>query len=135
MIAPSGGTKVRDIVTISRPPHPLPLSEVYRVPCGGCESVYLGETGRSFKVRETEHRRDIVADRSSNAFVQHRDRVGHLPRWTDAKVVAKGLPRHKRKMVEAAFIANESLVTNVMSCSYRLSLVPAALVAAEVKHV
>ena len=97
--------------------------------------MYLGETGRSFKVRETEHRRDIVADRSSNAFVQHRDRVGHLPRWTDAKVVARGLPRHKRKMVEAALIATEPLVTNVMSSSFRLSKVAAVLVAADVKYV
>ena len=89
----------------------------------------------SFEVREAEHRRDIVANQSTNAFVQHIERVGHLPRWTDSKVVAEGLPRHKRKMVETALITNERLVTYVMSCSYRLSKVTAALVAAEVTRV
>ena len=29
---------------------------VYEVPCGGCNQVYIGETGRSLEVRLKEHK-------------------------------------------------------------------------------
>ena len=119
------------MVTVHRPPHLLPNSEIYKVPCGACNKVYIGETSRSFAKRKEDHRRDLNADRSSNAFVRHRQSVGHLPRWTDAKVVAKGLPRQKRKILESALIANESEVLNIMTASHRLAKVTAAVIVAE----
>jgi len=32
---------------------------VYCIPCKGCEKVYVGETGRNFGVRMSEHRKEV----------------------------------------------------------------------------
>ena len=91
----------------------------------------MGETSRSFAIHATEHKRDLARDEGTNAFVQHRRAVGHLPRWIDAQVVAKGLPRQKRRMFESALIADASpQVLNVMAASHRLSKVVSAIIVA-----
>ena len=91
---------------IKRPPHQLPLSEVYRVPCGGCDKSYLGETGRGFaKTRKPEHIKDIEKHELSNAFVQHEEKEKHLPRWKDAIILANGITKTRRKIYESAAIA------------------------------
>ena len=33
---------------------------VYRIPCGSCEKVYIGQTGRTLDHRLKEHRRTLV---------------------------------------------------------------------------
>lgn len=35
----------------------LTKSGVYRLSCGDCEGVYIGQTGRNFKIRKQEHSR------------------------------------------------------------------------------
>ena len=30
---------------------------MYRVACGGCDGVYIGETGRQLKIRIAEHKK------------------------------------------------------------------------------
>ena len=37
---------------------------VYKIPCKRCEEVYIGETGRQFGVRLTEHRKE--AEKTGN---------------------------------------------------------------------
>ena len=126
-IAATSGTKLRDLVTIRRPPHPLPDSDVYQIPCGGCSSVYYGETGRSFNKRKTEHKSDLDYERDRNALVAHRTKFQHQPRWIDAGVVANGLPRHKRRMLQSALISQAPVTTNTMASSHKLARPVAAL--------
>ena len=123
--------KVRDIVAVRRPPHKFPASDVYQIPCGGCNSVYYGETGRSFKTRLGEHRSDADNERDRNALVQHRTRTNHQPRWIDAGIVHNGLPKHKRKMLESALISQAPRVTNTLTSSHRLASAAAALILRE----
>ena len=66
----------------------------------------MGETGRGFtKAREPEHRADIAKHELSNAFVQHEEKEKHLPRWSDAKILANGITKTRRKIYESATIA------------------------------
>ena len=32
---------------------------VYKIPCGSCEKVYIGETGRKLGIRIKKHRKDV----------------------------------------------------------------------------
>ena len=130
-IVPTCGMKVRDIVAVRRPPHKFPASDVYQIPCGGCNSVYYGETGRSYKTRLGEHRSDVDNERDRNALVQHRTRTNHQPRWIDAGIVHNGLPKHKRKMLESALISQAPRVTNTLTSSHRLASAAAALILRE----
>ena len=132
-IVPTCGTKVRDLVTVRRPPHTFPDSDVYQIPCGGCSSVYYGETGRTFKKRLRENRDDEDRDRDRNALVQHRTRTHHMPRWIDAGVISNGLPRHKRRMLESALIAQAPHVTNTLTSSHKMASTVAALILREYK--
>ena len=127
-IVPTCGMKVRDLVAVRRPPHTFPASDVYQIPCGGCPSVYYGETGRSYKTRLGEHRRDVERDESHNALVQHRTRTNHQPRWIDAGIIHNGLPKHKRKMLESALISQAHRVTNTLTSSHRMASAIAALI-------
>ena len=117
------------MVYIRRPPLLRPDSDVYSVPCGSCNKVYLGETGRGFRrKRMNEHRAAIRRHDTSNAFVIHADKEGHLPRWTDANIIANGLPPIRRKILESALIQlNENL--NTSPGSHELSKVIATHIA------
>jgi hypothetical protein len=50
---------------------------VYKIKCRSCQSVYIGQTGRSFKVRFMEHISDIVHNRCKTGYSQHILNNGH----------------------------------------------------------
>ena len=85
-------------------------SIVYRIPCGGCDKQYIGETGRGLKTRITEHKRDMRGHVLSNAMVVHADKVGHLPRWEHAELLERGIDKEIRKALEAAHIQTKNNV-------------------------
>ena len=51
-----------------------------------------------------EHRAALRRHDTSNAFVIHAEKEGHLPRWTDASIIANGLTPIRRKILESALI-------------------------------
>ena len=64
-----------------------------------------GETERGFREqRMGQHRAALRRHDLSNALAMHVDAEGHLPNWTQATVIKKGLAPRQRKMVEAALI-------------------------------
>ena len=35
------------------------LGVIYQIPCQGCTGIYIEETGRAYKTRLAEHKRDL----------------------------------------------------------------------------
>jgi hypothetical protein len=74
---------------------------VYAIPCS-CGKVYIGETGRSMKVRFKEHGAHLKLNRVQKlALAEHSCTTSHHVCLEDARVVAKLDNYGKRKVMEA----------------------------------
>lgn len=49
-------------------------SGVYKLNCGSCNSIYIGQTGRSFKTRWTEHKKNY---NNNSSFTNHTKEENH----------------------------------------------------------
>jgi hypothetical protein len=73
----------------------------YSIPCS-CSKVYIGESGRSVKVRLKEHCADIIYDRTKKYSVaEHSHKSNHQICIEDAKVIAMEDHYNKRHIREA----------------------------------
>ena len=127
-IATSSGKKIGDITREKRPIHSRPLSQVYSIPCGGCDKVYIGETAKGLhEQRISQHRSALRRHDTRSALVVHTDTDGHLPKWSQASVIKQGLAPRQRKMVEAAFIHTTNNM-NTATGSHELAKVVAHLI-------
>lgn len=54
-------------------------SGIYQLSCSGCEGVYVGQTGRSFQIREREHLRCFRNNKDESTFATHLLETGHQP--------------------------------------------------------
>lgn len=54
-------------------------SGVYRLRCGECAGVYIGQTGRSFETRRSEHLRSFRLKKTDSSFANHLLETGHQP--------------------------------------------------------
>jgi hypothetical protein len=50
---------------------------VYKLKCRECPLQYIGQTGRTFKIRYKEHICDIRNNKNTSGFVQHVLDAGH----------------------------------------------------------
>ena len=77
------------------------LKGVYTIDCS-CGKSYIGEIGRSLKIRLKEHVVDIKNGRSrTSALAKHSSKTKHHVCLEDAKVIAREDNYHKRKIKEA----------------------------------
>ena len=72
--------------------HPLPLEEqtgaIYSISCSHCNDHYIGETGRSLKTREEEHKTNVAKDEvEKSTSVEHVWTQGHQIGWSSTKVL------------------------------------------------
>jgi hypothetical protein len=44
---------------------------IYKLRCGMCSGVYIGQTGRSFRIRYKEHLNDAKCNRDKTGYSQH----------------------------------------------------------------
>ena len=89
-----------------RPKDPVPPGRrdgvVYRIPCGECDAVYIGETGRPVQRRMKEHERDVrLARCQTSAVAEHANATGHGPSWNDVKCIHRDPHWHTRRVKEA----------------------------------
>ena len=60
-----------------------------RIPCGSCNKVYIGETGRPVGERILEYCRDVRLMQTDNsATAEHTYDADHLPNWSGVQCIA-----------------------------------------------
>ena len=75
---------------------------VYRIPCGTCTKVYIGQTSRTLEHQLKEHRRALVlGEISLSAVAQHAVEEMHDIDWMGATVVDSHPHFHQRCALEA----------------------------------
>jgi hypothetical protein len=95
---------------------------IYEIPCGNCESTYVGETGHRFETRLKEHKKEtekVVGSRgnytrltkkqssneqSKSAIADHATQQNHVINWDDAKVLTTECDLYARHVKEAIWI-------------------------------
>ena len=97
-VAPKNRTKVEDEMGV-----------VYRIPCGGCNKVYVGETKRSVGDGIKEHTAKIANNVS--AVADHHQKTGHEPDLDNVKVLCREDKLLPHKVCEAIFIKKETSPT------------------------
>ena len=74
---------------------------VYEVPCGECEQVYIGETGRNLKERLKKHQHAVKKENPKNGIATHACQQQHEVDWDAAEVRCTEQHYWKRKVLEA----------------------------------
>ena len=72
MICGYRGKMTEDLVKVKQPTSELDKKGViYKVPCGECNHVYIGETGRTLRKRLTEHKAAVKKCDNKNGIALH----------------------------------------------------------------
>jgi len=79
-------------------------SGVYRIPCKGCNTFYIEETGRDLSVRLKEHKKAIASFNPLNALATHSSDLGHCFDFNNSSIIYKSNDVKTRRIVESAFI-------------------------------
>ena len=74
---------------------------VYQIPCQDCDSVYIGETGRSLGKRITEHKCAVKTGDRKNGVAVHAWDEGHRVDWEGVKILESEPHYLKRRVLEA----------------------------------
>ena len=86
----------------TRPTHNNEVG-TYIVPCLACPKCYVGQTGRGFTQRISEHTRAMQGD-TTNAIYNHFADTGHRPNFEAAKIVYHSNNLHNRWVVDSSLI-------------------------------
>ena len=93
---------------------------IYEVPCADCDSVYIGETGRSLEMRLKEHKYAVKTYDTNNGVAVHAWDNDHHVNWDAARVVAVEHHLTKRRVLESLHIREQRKTSNLDS-GYTLS--------------
>ena len=112
---------------------------VYEIPCKNCNSKYIGETGRVFKTRLEEHRKEVEQEDRERKFTRsekctnqgtvyksavtdHVMHENHVIDWEGAKVIDHESYMRSRHVREAIWIRrNKPAVLNRDEGAFQLS--------------
>ena len=81
---------------------------VYKIGCKNCARSYIGETGRSVRVRLKEHERLI----ENSALTQHVRDFSHEMDFQNAQILFRENNVYKRKFLEALCLKKYSHFEN-----------------------
>ena len=95
----------------------IPLQQragvVYRIPCGTCSGVYVGQTCRTLDHRLKEHKRALTSGNlAQSAVAEHAANESHIIDWKGAKVVDTHPRYHQRCALESWHIRSETTTMN-----------------------
>ena len=102
---------------------------IYQIPCKNCSAIYIGETGRNFKTRCSEHKRDLypkniakIDDNNINkktALVKHVINSEHCINWNGYSILHYESDFFKRRFLESYYIhRNNSTMNDKEGCCY-----------------
>ncbi len=110
---------------------------VYSIPCTNCDKQYIGETGRLFRTRVEEHKKDVgsvpqhqytrghrkesQSTMHKSALTDHSTQENHIIDWDGAKVIDKESHQRKRQVRESIWIRRTVDALNRDEGSYELS--------------
>ena len=93
---------------------------MYEVPCGECDQVYIGETGRNLTERLKEHQYAVKRKDLKNGIAAHACQEHHQVDWSAAKVRCTEQHYWKRKVLEAIHIQQQENTSN-LDCGLPIS--------------
>ena len=89
---------------------------IYKIPCKDCSNVYVGETGRCFNTRLSEHKRDLKPINlaklkeddlnKKTALVKHCFNCEHRIDFGNSEILDYNIDYEKRKFLESLYINN-----------------------------
>ena len=89
---------------------------IYKIPCKDCSNVYVGETGRCFNTRLSEHKRDLKPINlaklkeddlnKKTALVKHCFNCEHRIDFGNFEILDYNIDYDKRKFLESLYINN-----------------------------
>ena len=102
---------------------------VYQIPCWDCTGIYIWETGRAYKTRLAENKRNLmpanlekVDDNNFNkkmALVKHVITKDHRVEWDHSKILTFETYFTKRRFLESFFIHNsKNAISDKEYCFY-----------------
>jgi len=94
---------------------------IYRIPCGNCDSVYIGETSQYLSKRLRQHKHDVSSKNGKTALCQHVLDYAHTFKFDDTTVLANEEVSTKRKVRELIEINEEDKSVNYKSDLTNLS--------------
>ena len=69
--------------------------------CADCSATYIGETGRTLKVRMAEHKRAVKSKDPLNGIAVHVQKTAHNINWQEARILARENNWGRRRVLEA----------------------------------
>ena len=112
---------------------------VYRIPCGDCDEIYIGETGRHLEERLIEHKKSVnkaerpryTRSRSAqakseaydSAFADHVASTNHSIAWKDVSLLATHCSNRKGRWIRESICirADKGHYANRNEGAYKLS--------------
>ena len=106
-------------VLIRNKPREQEVGGVYCIPCTECDKMYIGQSGKQFNKRLTEHKYNVrTANESSGIFIHVRDN-DHTINWSETKVIFKSDDIYERLVIESCFIDRVNNM-NLMPSFYKV---------------
>ena len=111
---------------------------VYRIPCGNCNEVYIGETGRHLEERLDEHKTSVAKaarprftraravageEKQKSALADHVAATNHTVSWKDTSILATHCMNRKGRWIRESICirADKGHYSNRNEGAYKLS--------------
>ena len=113
---------IREALVRTKEPQPewKKKGVIYQVPCGDCNSIYIGETERTLEKRISEHKAVVKRHDEKNGIAVLAWNNQHKVDWQETKVLQTETNYSKRRTMEAVHIHQQQLSSN-LDCGRNLS--------------
>ena len=89
---------------------------VYEISCWDCNAVYVGDTGRSVRIRKREHADAVkTSNIKKSALSQHVMHFDHRIDWDNVKILKSKSRAYRRRVAESFLINQKACSFNVIS--------------------